>query len=275
MNYYNFHIGDYVTATVHLEPLEDLAYRRLLDMYYDTEHPIPLETHQVSRRLRLDTQVVDSVLKEFFTLTENGWANGRCDADIAAYHRKAEANKANGKLGGRPKKTHPVILANPNETQLNLNQEPRTKNQDKHAPKAAFSFKTELLNIGVAAELVADWLAVRKTKKATNTKTALDKFNREVAKSGWTHEQAIRHCVERNWQGFEADWVKDIKTEQQASTPQIDTSIEARRDGLQRMADHDYQTRAWLPGERRYRTVVYIEGGAIKRTKHYEQEAAA
>lgn len=129
MNYYNFHIGDYVTATVHLEPLEDLAYRRLLDMYYDTEQPIPLETHRVSRRLRLDTQIVDSVLKEFFTLTENGWTNGRCDADIAAYHRKAEANKANGKLGGRPKKTQSVNLANPTKTQNNLNQEPRTKNQ--------------------------------------------------------------------------------------------------------------------------------------------------
>lgn len=131
MNYYSFNIGDFVAATVHLTPMEELAYRRLLDMYYDTEANIPLETQWVSRRLRLDTEVIETVLKEFFTLTENGWANHRCDAEIAAYRRKAEANRNNGKQGGRPKKTQSVILANPTETQNNLNQEPRTNNQYK------------------------------------------------------------------------------------------------------------------------------------------------
>lgn len=31
MNYYPFHIGDYLTETAHLSWLEDCAYRRLLD----------------------------------------------------------------------------------------------------------------------------------------------------------------------------------------------------------------------------------------------------
>ena len=44
MNYYSFHIGDYRGATAHLSNEEDLAYRRLLDMCYDTESAIPLET---------------------------------------------------------------------------------------------------------------------------------------------------------------------------------------------------------------------------------------
>ncbi|RPP48164.1 hypothetical protein IPC1156_32430, partial [Pseudomonas aeruginosa] len=34
MNFYPFHPGDYMLRTAHLEPLEDLAYRRLLDLYY-------------------------------------------------------------------------------------------------------------------------------------------------------------------------------------------------------------------------------------------------
>ena len=34
MNYYPFHLGDYAARTAHLEPMEDLAYRRLLDLYY-------------------------------------------------------------------------------------------------------------------------------------------------------------------------------------------------------------------------------------------------
>ena len=34
MIYYPFHIGDYIAHTAHLDPIEDCAYRRLLDAYY-------------------------------------------------------------------------------------------------------------------------------------------------------------------------------------------------------------------------------------------------
>jgi hypothetical protein len=32
LNFYDFHIGDYASRTGHLEPMEDLAYRRLLGL---------------------------------------------------------------------------------------------------------------------------------------------------------------------------------------------------------------------------------------------------
>ncbi|TXH13476.1 MAG: DUF1376 domain-containing protein, partial [Hyphomicrobiaceae bacterium] len=41
MHHYPFHPGDYMLDTAHLEPMEDLAYRRLLDFYYSSEKPIP------------------------------------------------------------------------------------------------------------------------------------------------------------------------------------------------------------------------------------------
>jgi hypothetical protein len=50
MHYYQFHIGDYRSATAHLTNEEDLAYRRLLDMYYDTEVPIPNDPKDVARK---------------------------------------------------------------------------------------------------------------------------------------------------------------------------------------------------------------------------------
>jgi len=40
MNYYPFHVGDYAAHTAHLEPMEDLAYRRMLDVYYLREEPL-------------------------------------------------------------------------------------------------------------------------------------------------------------------------------------------------------------------------------------------
>ena len=34
MNFYPFHVGDYTLRTAHLDPLEDLAYRRLMAQYH-------------------------------------------------------------------------------------------------------------------------------------------------------------------------------------------------------------------------------------------------
>ena len=96
MHYYQFHIGDYRAATAHLSNDEDLAYRRLLDMYYDTETPIPLDIDWVSRRLRLGQDVVENVLKDMFKVSVDGWIHTRCDSEIKKYHSKADsARKAN------------------------------------------------------------------------------------------------------------------------------------------------------------------------------------
>jgi len=103
MNWYPHHIGDYKAATAHLTNDEDLAYRRLIEMYYDTEQHIPLDTQWVSRRLRMGSDVIERVLKDFFFMTDVGYTHIRCDHEIDEFHRKAEIARANGKKGGRPK----------------------------------------------------------------------------------------------------------------------------------------------------------------------------
>ena len=118
MHYYQFNIGDYIKQTIHLSPLEDLAYRRLLDFYYDTELPIPNDIPLVSRKLRLDEKTIETILNEFFHLTENGYRNNRADKEIAVYRSFLDKQKANGSKGGRPKK--PTAL--PTLTQNNPKQ---------------------------------------------------------------------------------------------------------------------------------------------------------
>jgi uncharacterized protein YdaU (DUF1376 family) len=143
MNYFQFHIGDYKSATSHLSNEEDLAYRRLLDMYYDTESPIPLETQWVARRIRMDCQVVDLVLKDMFLQTQEGWRHSRCDQVIADYHAMAEKNRANGRLGGRKKNpmgsqvltdSQPIAKATINQEPRTINQEPLTKENPQDKP---------------------------------------------------------------------------------------------------------------------------------------------
>jgi len=90
---------------MHLTNEEDLAYRRALDWYYDTEVPIPLETQSVARRLRVGTEALATVLKDFFKQTESGWIHVRCDKEIAHFHEISKRNQANGMKGGRPKKS--------------------------------------------------------------------------------------------------------------------------------------------------------------------------
>ena len=105
MIWYKFHLGDYITHTTHLSDAEDLAYRRLLDMYYMSESPIPLDATLVARKIRLDLDITESVLREFFEHTPEGYRNARCDAEIAKYQHQVETNRSLGKRGGRPKKT--------------------------------------------------------------------------------------------------------------------------------------------------------------------------
>jgi len=70
MYYYKFNIADWHLATSHLSLEEEAIYFRLINYYYDTESPIPVETQSVIRRLRLgsNSEIVGIILKEFFTL---------------------------------------------------------------------------------------------------------------------------------------------------------------------------------------------------------------
>ena len=116
MIWYKFHIGDYLTHTVHLSDAEDLAYRRLLDLYYMSEKAIPLDTESVARKIRLDLDITESVLNEFFEHSENGYYNHRCHVEIAKYNHQVENNRQLGKRGGRPLKTESIT-----ETKANTN----------------------------------------------------------------------------------------------------------------------------------------------------------
>lgn len=108
MIYYRFNVVEYATSTAHLSNSEDLAYRRLLDLYFSSEQPIPLETQSVARRLRVGHQDLKTVLSDFFQETENGYVHEKCEHQIAQYLNRAQANKINGLKGGRKPNGLPV-----------------------------------------------------------------------------------------------------------------------------------------------------------------------
>lgn len=113
MNYYPFHVGDYMTHTAHLSPLEDLAYRRLLDLYYISETCLPPDAAACARKIRMRDSLaeVQQVLSEFFTETPEGWRSQRCDEEIQAMRikqEKARASAAASVAARAKKRTEPA-----------------------------------------------------------------------------------------------------------------------------------------------------------------------
>jgi uncharacterized protein YdaU (DUF1376 family) len=130
MHFYKFNIKDYAVNTTHLTNDEDLAYRRLLDLYYTDEQPIPNNNQLVSRRIRIASEVVDVVLNEFFVLTENGWICDRVEEEIEGYRNLCRKRKEVGANGGRPPKKQAKPKGKQEETnRLAIAPIPLTTNQ--------------------------------------------------------------------------------------------------------------------------------------------------
>ena len=201
MHYYQFNISDYRSATVHLSNDEDLAYRRLMDMYYDTENKIPLDTQWVARRLRLDAKTIESVLNDMFVRHEDGWFNARCQDVIQQYHAMAEKNRANGRLGGRKKNPTANPLGSDSQpiVKATINQELETINQDKKNKRGS--------------RLAQDWVLTKSLGEWAQTERP-DLNIRQVAeqfKDYWI-AQAGQKGVKLDWAATWRNWVRNSKT---------------------------------------------------------------
>jgi len=134
MNYYQFHIGDYISHTHHLSNEEDLTYRRMLDFYYQSEKPFNDEdVEKIAKRVKSHPEIVTQILEEFFEydVSDYCWHNKRADAEIAKYHLKSDsARKANQKRWGSEDHLKSDLKSDADQILTN-NQEPITNNHKK------------------------------------------------------------------------------------------------------------------------------------------------
>lgn len=107
MHHYQHHIGDYASHTSHLTPIEDIAYRRILDLYYLHERPFNGSSTDVARAIRMREHPleVEAVLREFFVWTDGvGWVQERAQREVEEYaERREDAAKA-GRASGRARR---------------------------------------------------------------------------------------------------------------------------------------------------------------------------
>ncbi len=267
MNYYPFHLGDYHAHTAHLEPMEDLAYRRMLDAYYLREAPLPLDVVEVARlvRMRGHQAEVELVLREFFVQADDGWRHQRCDEEIAHMQDKQAKARASAaaSVNARKAKGQPAVSDSQAPAEQTLSERSTTveQTQDERstdvqlptptptptptpkekAPRKRDAQPAIACPAGVDESVWQDFLKVRKAKDAPLTLTALEGIKREAVKAGYTLDGAIRVCVERNWQGFRADWV---------AAPAQPVAMPQRRGAIPDPSDPDTKERIEADGIR-------------------------
>lgn len=217
MNYYPHHIGDYAAATAHLSWMQDMAYTRLMRLYYQSEKPIPVDINRactlVRAQSKAERQAVEDVLQEFFTLADDGWHQKRCDEELAHMQKKSE--KARNSVGVRwSNRTNSERNTNVDTNVLRTqcegittnNQEPIANNQEpkkektKATPQAAF-----VRPDWVPAEAWEGWLTMRKKKRTPNTDYALHCAVKELERlrdTGNDPAEVLDRATARGWTGL-------------------------------------------------------------------------
>lgn len=97
-----------------------------------------------------------------------------------------------------------------------LSNQKETSPQGSAAPPP-FNFRQAMLSAGFAADLTEDWLRIRKTKKAVNSERAFKIFLEQVQRTGRDKNEILALVVQKQWKGFEANWVQSA---QQSHNPQ-------------------------------------------------------
>jgi len=201
MHYYQLNIGDYKSHTNHLDLLEDLAYRRLLDLYYLHERPLNSGIAVVARQIgmREHEDKVKLILEEFFHMSEDGWINARADREIKHFHSKIEQASRAGKASAERRSNARSTDVQPNNKQETINNKQDTKN----------TATVVATPDGVSSEVWSQFVKQRKSKKAQITDLVMAGIQREADKAGYTLEKALTEVVVRNWTSFKAEWVAE------------------------------------------------------------------
>lgn len=254
MNFYDFHIGDYASRTAHLEPMEDLAYRRMLDLYYVREEPLPASVADIARLIRLRGQevVIQAVLDEFFVQGERGcWTHDRCEAVIAkAGEKRGKAKASADERWARERAAKELEAAMQAQCERSPNALPPQSEGNTPSPSPSPTTQKKRGAAAPTPEGVSDslWADFLKTRKARMTDTALRGIQREAGKAGMTLTQTLELCCERGWRGFKADWLANSKP---ADVRTITVPGSPERDPALQKLDADAANAAPLTPERR------------------------
>jgi uncharacterized protein YdaU (DUF1376 family) len=104
MKWYKHQIDDYWDEIYGLPDAEDLAYRRLKDLYYVKEAPLPANEAWLTQHVNLTWDCIEPVLVKFFRRQDAEWLHSEWQSDINTRLQVRENNRKAGRIGGKNKK---------------------------------------------------------------------------------------------------------------------------------------------------------------------------
>lgn len=213
MHYYQFNIGDYASHTRYLTPMQDLIYRRLLDLYYLHEKPIPKDNPSLCIGLNDCSTDVQRVLNDYFILTEKGWINKRADEQIAEYKNKQKSASAAGKKSAEVRRaSKDNDLERPlnecsTDVQLTINHKPLTIKQE--------PIKESATKVARSTRLSSDWelpdewaIWAKQARPDLNVNQVADGF-----KDYWISEAKAK----ADWFATWRNWIRKQRAERKDS----------------------------------------------------------
>ena len=167
----------------------------------------------------------DIDLSQYWLLDEiNVYINSpssKINAHINAQNKKKESKVNNISLLEKEKqKSVCVDFSEGEKKEQPLNAEKETSPQVAPAPPP-FNFRKAMLAEGFAPELVDEWLKIRKAKKAVNTERAFNNFINQVRLTNQDINAILSIIVQKQWKGFEADWLHNTQYHQPIANNQI------------------------------------------------------
>lgn len=223
MNFYKRYPADYGRKTARLTLAQHGAYTLLLDELYATEQPLPADVSELYRVCRAmskaEQDAVRSVAEQFFPIGDDGMRhNRRATTELFEAAPAVEAARANGKKGGRPKKTQqkPAGLSESNQDDNRTATQSKPKSKAPHSSESSSSLRSEeppgildLVAAGFDEQTAAEFIDCKASRKAPLTARAWKDHLREAAKAGWTPLSAAEKVMAKTWKGFEAKYVAD------------------------------------------------------------------
>lgn len=198
--YFKFEPAEWLAGRIAMESFETQgAYINLCSVYWQKLGQIEIE----DASLRVGENIYAYLLKRKYIFEDDdfisiGWLDSQLQEREAVRLMRSEQ----GKKGARAKQKLSKSQAKAKQDVSRIEEKRKEENNNTRV----FSFKDALIEQGADPQLAADWMVVRKTGKASNTKTALNGFMNQVKKSGLTIDQVLEICCERSWKGFNADW---------------------------------------------------------------------
>ena len=159
------------------------------------------EEWQATKNTLYKRELIDSGNK----LTK--WKSRQFDSDTSNARvkklrtlRKSEQKaSSNGDVTLQEQKSNALETETETETEINTKKKDKKKIVSADAPPD-----------GVSISVWQDFIAIRKTKKAALTATAIKLIQSQADKAGVTLQSALETCCERGWASYNVNWLKNI-----------------------------------------------------------------